>query len=442
MYVPTISAEPRLQRRYNALVMAHSSVASQAASGLRQLRDAGGAFNATQAAWRFFSNPRITPPQLAAPLIEYARSTVGQACSRFVLVPMDWSRLDYAEHTSKRDRIVLQNRHDLGYKLLSALAVSDHGGEPIAPLCLELKAASGVHSTRTEEIFSPLSPLDSLTPVMAHIQALGLQHPAVHIIDREADSVEHFRTWHKHQFTFLVRARENPRVTLGGLECSLKQAAAQVPLQPVRTIQYEDAEAQQFSGETTVVLDRPATRHRTRGGKRSKELISGEPLALRLVVSEVRDAAGKVLAQWLLLTNLPPEIDAATVALWYYWRWRIESYHKLLKSSGQQVERWLQDDAATLLRRLLVSAMACVLVWHLARDTSEKAAELRTLLVRLSGRLMKRGKGQRGYTEPALLAGLGVLIPMLQLLEETSLEELKLLAQSTLPINWMGLSSG
>jgi hypothetical protein len=112
---------------------------------------------------------------------------------------------------------------------------------------------------------------------------------------------------------------------------------------------------------------------------------------LRLVVSEVRDAHGKVLAQWLLLSNVPAGVSAAELALWYYWRWRIETYFKLLKSAGQQVEQWQQRSAGAVARRLWVAGAALVLVWQLARTDSPAAAELRTVLVRLSGRQMKRG---------------------------------------------------
>jgi len=149
----------------------------------------------------------------------------------------------------------------------------------------------------------------------------------------------------------------------------------------------------------------------------------------------VRDvASGEVLARWLLLTNVPAsEADAATVARWYYWRWRIESYHKLLKGAGQQVEQWQQESAAALARRLLVAAMACVVVWRLARDDRPQAAAMREVLVRLSGRQMRRGKATRGFTEPALLAGLGVLLPMLELLEHHDVADLRAMAEAALP---------
>ncbi len=192
--------------------------------------------------------------------------------------------------------------------------------------------------------------------------------------------------------------------------------------------------ARQFVGQTRVVLHRPARQHRVgKDGKARHRNVSGKPLAMRLVVSQIRDPAGQVLSRWLLLTNVPEDVPAATVALWYYWRWRIESYHKLLKGAGQQVERWQQETAEAVARRLTVAAMAAVVVWRLARDERPEAQQMRQVLVKLSGRQMKRGKQSRGFTEPALLAGLGVLIPMLELLESYKVSDLRRLADTLLP---------
>ena len=54
---------------------------------------------------------------------------------------------------------------------------------------------------------------------------------------------------------------------------------------------------------------------------------------MRLVVSEVRDGDGRLLATWLLLTNVPASVPASEVALWYYWRWRVEMFHPDYPSS-------------------------------------------------------------------------------------------------------------
>ena len=74
--------------------------------------------------------------------------------------------------------------------------------------------------------------------------------------------------------------------------------------------------------------------------------------------------------------------------------------------------------------------MACVLIWQLARSPAPEAATLRSLLVRLSGRQMKWGVA---FTEPALLAGLWVLLAMLELLEHYDLNELRRLGQFARP---------
>src|SRR5437879_4946785 len=128
----------------------------------------------------------------------------------------------------------------------------------------------------------------------------------------------------------------------------------------------------------------------------------------------------------MLLSNVPAAwATAEQLAFCYYWRWRIESFFKLLKSHGQQLEQWQQETGPAIARRLLVAAMACVVVWQLQADQSPEAAELKDLLVRLSGRQTKR---KRPHTAPALLAGLWVLLSMLALLEHYDLDRLKALA--------------
>ncbi len=78
--------------------------------------------------------------------------------------------------------------------------------------------------------------------------------------------------------------------------------------------------------------------------------------------------------------------------------------------AAQRGSTWQQATAERILRRLLIAGMACVTVWQLAADPSPAADEARLLPIRLSGRQMKR---TRPYTAPALLAGLWVLLAML-----------------------------
>jgi hypothetical protein len=336
---------------------------------------------------------------------------------------------------------------------------------------LELRATDGVHSTRADDVLDPVSRLDGLTPLIEH--AAGFLAEArrapdrqvmrpVFVIDAEADSVGHYRQWDAAGRLLLVRADGGRKVLHQGKERSLAEVARRLKRDgglraiPGRICFKGERLARQFVGET-LVLHRPARTHRVvnrRTGRREHKNIPGPMLPMRLLVSELRDehtssagtgkagtdkagtdkaGTGKVLARWLLLSNCPASVTARTLATWYYWRWSAESFHKLLKQAGQHVEQWQQETAAALARRLVVAAMAAVVVWQLARDASPAAADLRQLLVRLSGRQMKRSRGARGFTEPALTAGLGVLIPMLFVMQRYDVHEIRQIVQQTMP---------
>ncbi len=80
--------------------------------------------------------------------------------------------------------------------------------------------------------------------------------------------------------------------------------------------------------------------------------------------------------------------------------------------------------------RLCIASMACLTVWHLQRDTTEDASQLRKWLVRLSGRQMKH---KVESTAPALLAGLEKLLAIDDLLKNEDLEDILSLARRVLP---------
>ena len=125
-------------------------------------------------------------------------------------------------------------------------------------------------------------------------------------------------------------------------------------------------------------------------------------------------------AEWLLLSNVKT-VSAKTIALWYYWRWRIESFVKLLQQAGHQLESWQPESGLALAKRSLVASMAGVVVWPVAHSKLPEAQEVPAFLIKLSGRQMKRNKP---VTWPALFSGLGVLLSMLEVLEGYTLNEL------------------
>lgn len=423
--------EPRLRRRHRRLVQEHLQVAQRVAAGPNALPGKARSFACTQGAWRFYHNPTVTLPNLARPLWRKTRQAVAVECDDYVLILHDWSHLNFNHHTRKADRIQLGHSHDFGYELRSALAVSDRHGAPLGPVWQGVVGAGGQHSTGSAGPRPAPTRLDELAARMEQLEKLHLGRPLVHIIDREADSVGHQRAWSRR--TFLVRAKGGSRVQCDGQKYKLReihrQCQQQQALQYCGEVEFHGQPARQYVAEVAVVLTR-AARPQRKGRKRA--VVPGPPLPLRLIVSEVRNTAGRVLAVWLLLSNAPPEVSAATLARWYYWRWQIESFFKLLKSAGQCVEQWQQRTALAVAKRLLVASAACRLVWQLQRDPQRVAVELRRVLVRLSGRQLKRGCAS---TAPALLEGLWVLVAMLDLLKQYELTRLRRLARKLFQLN-------
>ncbi len=93
----------------------------------------------------------------------------------------------------------------------------------------------------------------------------------------------------------------------------------------------------------------------------------------------------------------------------------------MLKSQGHELEQWQQESGPAIVRRMLMAAMACVVVWQLESESSPESLKFKDALVRLSDWQM----GKKRHTASALLAGLWVLLSMLALLEHTDLNKLK-----------------
>jgi hypothetical protein len=424
----------RLERRYWKLVSEHSTALKPSAAGLRALPGSSKAFASTQAMWRFLGNDHMPRSRLVEPLCSYARESLAADQPEFVLIVHDWSQLEYRDHEENRDRVGLSSDWNRGYELLTALMVSAQDGQPIAPVVQAIEASDGVHATYSDRLQPAQSHLDALRPMMRAAEKIAVAARCVHVIDREGNAVFYLRKWDKQKRLFLVRSDYSRLVRHEGKECNLRSLARLLArrgaFRYVRDVRYQGRPATQEIAETTVVLARPAYQQRPKHGKKPHVRIRGEPLQLRFVVSRVFDAKHRLLAEWYLLTNVPASVEDATVALWYYWRWRIESYFKLMKSAGLQLEDWQQTTAERILRRLLIAAMACVTVWRLADDPTPEAAEARALLIRLSGRQMKH---KCAFTMPALLAGLWVLLAMLDALDHYTVAELRRAAALCFP---------
>jgi hypothetical protein len=383
-----------------------------------------------QKLWRFCIDPRVEESALIEPMHETVRRAVAEDPGVLLSIH-DWSTLSFGGHPSKTDRATLTHAQDVGYDLATVLIVRAEDGAPIAPVAVALTTADGVFSTRDDAPAVDLPHIDQIRGDMQYVRDLDFGTTVVHVIDREADSVDHGRQWSRDGHLALVRGDDRKvlcrgeETSLGAIAEGLHDADALKDAGPAR---YHGRPARLFVAEAEVVLHRPGRRNQ---GKKKIE-IPGPPLPLRLVVTEVRDLTGQVLARWLLLSNVPAELaDAATLARWYYFRWRIETMHKLLKKAGFQLESWLQRKGERLLIKLLIALAAATSVWGLERRHDAASRAFQALLMELSGRQTKRG---RAVTTSGLLSGLWVLVAALGVLARHGPEGLNAMLGDHLPL--------
>jgi hypothetical protein len=182
------------------------NVVQAVAAGVKALPRTGTTFAATQAAWRFFANPRVTLGKLVEPLRECGRQGCDESGSGCVLVVHDWSKMDYDGHKSKIDLTQLSQKLDRGYELTGVLLVDADDGEPLAPMGISVLSADGMHTTETDTPTPRVGHLEQVLPWMEASRSWGLSKPCVHIIDREGDSLKHLRQWHASGHLFVSRA--------------------------------------------------------------------------------------------------------------------------------------------------------------------------------------------------------------------------------------------
>ena len=276
-------------------------------AAIAALPGVGTAWASTQAAWRFFHHDAVTPAGLAAPLRQAVRQELAVRRSPYTLALLDGSKGDYRRHPAQTDRRTFCNPGEAGSALTSVLAVDAHTGDPLGPLEVELEAADGVQTTRADGPQPAVHHVEQVAPLMDAAAAWDLPRRPVFVIDREYDSLEHYRAWQAADRLFLVRADTVRRLRWAGESTRLDQ--------------------------TAVVLDRPAWKHKADG---TRKRVPGPPLPRRLVVVELREADGRVVSRWQLFTNVPADVDASQVALGYSWRWRIET----CQADSTSSDRW------------------------------------------------------------------------------------------------------
>jgi len=324
----------------------------------------------TKAAYRFLANDRVTEEDILAGHFRSTRERFSGVGGK-VLVLHDTTQLSY-----RRENIGLLHRPKHGptdrwRKDNPLCGISLHSSLVLTPGGLPLGLAAVKFWTRTE--FKGTNALKrKINPTRVPIEEkeslrwlLNLQHATallgepdrcVHVGDRESDIYELFCAARAANTHFLIRSCANRRVD----DCPtrLEGVMAEVRVKGLHRIEVKDRHGR----STEAVLELRYRRVRLLPPvAKQKEY---PPVELMVIYARERGTPkDRERIEWKLLTDLPvatPE-EAIEKLRWYASRWKIEVFHKILKS-GCKVEESRLRTAERLVRLV---AVCCILSWRI-----------------------------------------------------------------------------
>jgi hypothetical protein len=369
---PSAFKDARLGRRFAEL--------------LRQLSDGLGAsipfacqdWAATKAAYRFLANDRVDESDILAGHFT-ATAARFKASKGLVLLLQDTTEFTYQRVSpekigftksvnSGRTKKGRLRHHTLCGILMHTSLACTTAGLPLGLTALKVwtrasfKGATAlkrkVNPTRVPiEQKESLRWLDSLRQSIALV---GAPDRCIHVGDRESDIYELYCLAHELGTHFLVRTCVD-RLCGGGSRTIAKEMANIAALgQHTITVRGNDGDARE------AVLDIKVKRMTVLPPIGKTKRYPSLDLAVLYATERPAATAGKKKhepIEWKLLTDLDvTDMDSAIEKLeWYAMRWKIETFHKVLKSGCKAEEARLRT--AERLTNLI--AVFCILSWRI-----------------------------------------------------------------------------
>ena len=224
-----------------------------------------------------------------------------------------------------------------------------------------------------------------LENVRQSTELLGRPENCVHIGDRESDIYELFCAAHEAGTKFLIRTCVN-RLARDGAS-TVGDAMAKSRSKGTHRIHGRDANGKDYEAVLEIKYERMLVRPPI--GKQK------EYPALELTVihaTEPSPPQGREKVEWKLITNLPVLSHSAAIEKleWYAMRWKIETFHKVLKSGCKAEESKLRTSE----RLAKLIAMLCIVGWRifwmtmLQRET--KAREPKEVFTEIELRILNQ----------------------------------------------------
>jgi hypothetical protein len=328
---------------------------------------------ATKAAYRFFTNERVSEKQILAGHFAATRRRLAAADS-LILILHDTTEFTFQRQrteavgvtynvNSGKDRAGRWRMHTVcGLLMHSSLAVTVEG-LPLGLAAIKFwtrKKFRGIAALKRHINLTrvPIEGKESVRWLENMRQATALsEDPAqcIHIGDREGDIYELFATAHELGTHFLIRscvdrlANDDTHTLIDLMKVA--------PVKARHRIEVRDATGKSSTARLDIKYRQLKVLPPVGKQKRYPAL-----MLTVICAQERRTPKNRERIDWRLITDLPVKSarDAIEKLDWYACRWKVELYHKILKSGCRAEDARLR----TAERLVNLLAVFCILAWR------------------------------------------------------------------------------
>ena len=327
----------------------------------------------TKAAYRFFSNERVSEEEILRGHFDATRRRFA-ASDGPILVLHDTTEFTYKRSRSEavgfttkvssgKDKRGRERMHTVCGLLMHSSLAATTDGLPLGMAAAKFwtrKKFKGTNALK-RKINPTRVPIEGkesmrwLENLRQSTELLGDPARCVHICDREGDIWELFCLAEELDTHFLIRRCSDRFAGDGSL--TVESIMAEERVRGLHSVAVRDDKGK--LGSTQVELSHRRMTILPPIAKRTRYP------ALTLTVLHAREPeepVGRPRIDWKLITDLPVDgqADAVEKLHWYAMRWKIEVFHKILKS-GCRAEQARLRTAERLVRLL---AVFCILSWR------------------------------------------------------------------------------
>lgn len=329
----------------------------------------------TKAAYRFLSNPKVDEAGILSGHFESTRSRAEQTQGP-LLVLHDTTEFSYQRddvqaigithrvESGPRKADGRRSQHTVcGILMHSSLVVTTEG-LPLGIAAIKFwtrKKFKGTNALRGKVNATrvPIEQkesqrwLDNLTQASAQLQC---PQRCVHVGDRESDIYELFCAAHDADSHFLVRTCVD-RLAQDGTQ-TIADLIESTPCRALHRIELPD----RHGGIETAVLELRYRRIHIKPPVAKQKRYPDLDVTV-IHATERGTPKGRERIEWKLMTDLPVRSKAEAIEKldWYAMRWKIETFHKILKSGCKAEESKLR----TAQRLTNLIALFCLLSWRI-----------------------------------------------------------------------------